>query len=81
MKPAEPNHSIRRLALYYFVAVAAIPVAFCLLVLFIFSLWFASPGSGGDEFARLMNTGKGYYEQDSKRKELDRVNQSGGKAR
>ena len=62
MKPAEPN-SKRRVALYFFAAVAAVLVAFCLFLVLFFSFWFPWPGSGGDEFARLMNTGKGYYEQ------------------
>src|SRR5438309_3733963 len=57
MKPAEPDHAQRRVPVYFFAAMAAVLVALFL----VFWFWKSSPGD--DEFARLMNTGKGYYEQ------------------
>ena len=57
MKPDAPDHAQRRAPLYFILMAAVVLAA----LLFVFWFWRQSPG--GDEFARLMNTGKGYYEQ------------------
>ena len=58
MNPVEPNRYRRRIALYCIAALAIVLVP----LFFAYWLWQESPASG-DEFARLMNTGKSYYEQ------------------
>jgi len=59
MNPVEPDRSQRRIALY-FVAVLAVILT---PLFFVFWLYNQQAPSGGDEFARWMNTGKSYYEQ------------------
>ena len=66
MNPVEPDRSQRRIALY-FVAVLAVILA---PLFFAFWLWRQSP-AGGDEFARWMNTGKGFYERGEAIKAVD----------
>src|ERR1051325_10086519 len=58
MNPVEPNRYRRRIALYCIAALAIVLVP----LFFAYWLWQESPASG-DEFARLMKTGKSYYEQ------------------
>ena len=50
------SQSTRRTFLYFFAIVAAVAAAFA------FGYWQVRPRSG-DEFTRLMNVGKNYYEQ------------------
>src|SRR6185312_9338179 len=65
MKPSGTDHSERRVPAYFFIALAGV-----LFALF-FVFWFRRQSSGGDEFARLMNTGKGYYEQGEAARAID----------
>src|SRR6185437_10975013 len=65
MKPSGTDHSERRVPAYFFIALAG-----ALFALF-FVFWFRRQSSGGDEFARLMNTGKGYYEQGEAARAID----------
>ncbi len=58
MKPEAPGRSQRRIALYFVVVLAII------LAPLFFAFWRWHQGaSDGDEFARLMNTGKSHYEK------------------
>src|SRR6266542_2361932 len=58
MKPEAPGRSQRRTALYFVVVLAII------LAPLFFAFWRWHQGaSDGDEFARLMNTGKSHYEK------------------
>jgi tetratricopeptide (TPR) repeat protein len=66
MNPDEPDRPQRRIALYFVVLLAIISAS----LLFVLWLWRQAP-SGGDAFARLMNTGKGYYEQGEALKAVD----------
>src|SRR2546429_5190140 len=58
MKPDAPDHAQRRVTIYFVV----MPAIILAPLFFGFWLWRQS-SPGDDEFARLMNTGKGYYEQ------------------
>src|SRR5437660_4342892 len=57
MKPDAPDHAQRRAPLYFFLLAAVV------LAALFFVFWFWKQSLAGNEFARLMNTGKGYYEQ------------------
>src|SRR5882762_2512634 len=58
MKPGESDQAQRRVTIHFVV----MPAFILALLFFAFWLWRQS-SPGGDEFASLMNTGKGYYEQ------------------
>jgi Flp pilus assembly protein TadD len=65
MKPSGTDRSERRTPAYFFIALAT-----ALFALF-FVFWFRRQSPGGDEFVRLMNTGKGYYEQGEASKAIE----------
>src|SRR5438876_11739175 len=58
MKPGESDQAQRRVAIYFVVMPAVI------LAPLFFAFWLLRQSSpGGDELARVINSGKGYYEQ------------------
>ncbi|PYL01180.1 MAG: hypothetical protein DME19_02515, partial [Verrucomicrobia bacterium] len=57
------NHVQRRVPLYFFMLLVLA------VLFFVFRFWRQSPGA--DAFARLMNTGKGYYEQGEAARAVD----------
>jgi Flp pilus assembly protein TadD len=58
MKPEEPDRADRRVAFYFFLLLAVI------LTPLFFVFWVGTKsGVTGDEFARLMNVGKNYYDK------------------
>src|SRR5580765_7016543 len=66
MKPVRPDHVKSRVPLYFFAALVVVLLALgALAALFIYFFVGAQapPFASSDEFARLMNTGKSYYEQ------------------
>ena len=66
MKPVEPDRAWRRVAIYF----VLLPILILVPLFFVVWLWLEAPG-GGDEFARMMNTGKGYFEQGDAAKAID----------
>ena len=71
MKPGESDQAQRRVAIYFVV----MPAVILAPLFFAFWLWRQS-SPGGDEFARLMNTGKGYYEQGEAAKAVEAFQKS-----
>ena len=67
MKPDESDHAPRRVPIYFLIVLGAVLAA----LFFVFWFWRESP-LGSDEFARLMNAGKGYYERSEPAKAIER---------
>jgi Flp pilus assembly protein TadD len=68
MHPVEPDHTPSRLVYY---SLAALTLVLAALFLAFWAAQRPPSGDAGDAFARLMNTGKGYYEQGDGPKAVD----------
>src|SRR2546427_5134427 len=66
MNPVQPDHVKSRVTLYFFGALVVVLMALGALIGLFFYFFVgvrAPPFASTDEFARLMNTGRSYYEQ------------------
>src|SRR6266542_344198 len=72
MKPVQPDHVKSRVTLYFFGALVVVLMALgAVTALFLYFFAGVQAPSGADDFARLMNTGKGCYERGEATRAVD----------